>query len=393
MAGKRKVLANKETQALLDAVGRIYEAALEDDGWETAVSAVCDAMGAPFGNLSVIDTGAAHLNFYRGVNYDPDRIASYESHYLAINPFRRVLCAVSERVVDGFELVSEPEYTRSEFYNDWAKPQQLHYQCGYVFNHRGEQVVLLNIARPRHYGSFGEDDLDVLRAVAPHLKRALGLRGRVWGLSQERNALAGAMEALAFGVVLIDEDERPCHANAAARAALAAGEGLVERGRRLGASVPAESEDLRRLIHEAVQAGLGAGGGGGGGSVRLTRPSQVHPLLVQVYPLRGAEGDGMPAPTAMARAVLVISDPGGIAAPAAEVLRLAFGLTSAESRLVALLAKGFELREAAENLQISKETARNQLKAVFAKTDTHRQAELMRLVASLSVASGGPSWY
>jgi DNA-binding NarL/FixJ family response regulator len=34
---------------------------------------------------------------------------------------------------------------------------------------------------------------------------------------------------------------------------------------------------------------------------------------------------------------------------------------------------------AAHELKISRETARNQLKSVFAKTDTHRQSELVAL--------------
>jgi hypothetical protein len=35
---------------------------------------------------------------------------------------------------------------------------------------------------------------------------------------------------------------------------------------------------------------------------------------------------------------------------------------------------------AARELEISRETARNQLKSVFAKTDTHRQSELVALL-------------
>ena len=37
-------------------------------------------------------------------------------------------------------------------------------------------------------------------------------------------------------------------------------------------------------------------------------------------------------------------------------------------------------RFAARELTITRETARNQLKSVFAKTDTHRQSELVALL-------------
>jgi hypothetical protein len=44
---------------------------------------------------------------------------------------------------------------------------------------------------------------------------------------------------------------------------------------------------------------------------------------------------------------------------------------------------GTSLEQAAQELNISTETARSQLKAVFAKTDTHRQSELVALLGSL----------
>jgi DNA-binding CsgD family transcriptional regulator len=45
----------------------------------------------------------------------------------------------------------------------------------------------------------------------------------------------------------------------------------------------------------------------------------------------------------------------------------------AETRITERIAVGVSLEKAAEDLGISRETARNQLKAVFAKTGTHRQ--------------------
>ncbi|SAK43635.1 LuxR family transcriptional regulator [Caballeronia hypogeia] len=55
----------------------------------------------------------------------------------------------------------------------------------------------------------------------------------------------------------------------------------------------------------------------------------------------------------------------------------AFGLTRREAALAALLARGDDLRLAARQLNIEIGTARGYLKQVLAKTDTHRQAELV----------------
>src|SRR3546814_10771525 len=50
-----------------------------------------------------------------------------------------------------------------------------------------------------------------------------------------------------------------------------------------------------------------------------------------------------------------------------DLIRLAFGLTPAEARLAAQLKRGFALKEAAQALEISVNTARNQLKSIFDK--------------------------
>lgn len=69
--------------------------------------------------------------------------------------------------------------------------------------------------------------------------------------------------------------------------------------------------------------------------------------------------------------------------PSAQLLSKLFRLTPAESRLAAALSDGSTLIDAAKALNISWETARTQLKAVFAKTNTHRQSELVALLSHL----------
>jgi DNA-binding CsgD family transcriptional regulator len=61
-------------------------------------------------------------------------------------------------------------------------------------------------------------------------------------------------------------------------------------------------------------------------------------------------------------------------------LRCHFGLTPAEARLAVHLVTGESLRSAAAKLSISYETARSQLKNIFNKTGTGRQAELVVVI-------------
>jgi DNA-binding CsgD family transcriptional regulator len=60
-----------------------------------------------------------------------------------------------------------------------------------------------------------------------------------------------------------------------------------------------------------------------------------------------------------------------------------YGLTPTEARLADLLLEGLEVRDIANRLTMTLETARFHLKRVLAKTGTRRQTELMRLMLSL----------
>lgn len=64
-------------------------------------------------------------------------------------------------------------------------------------------------------------------------------------------------------------------------------------------------------------------------------------------------------------------------------LGAAFDLTPAERRLCEILLRGSSLKESADMLEISFETARQRLKAIFHKTGTHRQSELIALMGHL----------
>jgi DNA-binding CsgD family transcriptional regulator len=75
------------------------------------------------------------------------------------------------------------------------------------------------------------------------------------------------------------------------------------------------------------------------------------------------------------------------AAPVGEqALRLAFQLTPAEARLAVALMAGETLNTYCERNGITRDTAKTQLRQVFAKTGCSRQADLIRtLNADLAV--------
>jgi DNA-binding NarL/FixJ family response regulator len=66
--------------------------------------------------------------------------------------------------------------------------------------------------------------------------------------------------------------------------------------------------------------------------------------------------------------------------PSESLLRRFFELTPAETRLAQALTCGESLEEVAERLNVKMTTARTQLAAIFAKTSTNRQAQLVAIL-------------
>ena len=100
------------------------------------------------------------------------------------------------------------------------------------------------------------------------------------------------------------------------------------------------------------------------------------PVIVRIWPFDGAAH----LPAQEVHALLTLNALGPKPGPPAAILAKTFRLTPAEAKLACVIARGASPGIAAGELKISRETARNQLKSVFAKTDTHRQSELVALL-------------
>jgi DNA-binding CsgD family transcriptional regulator len=121
-----------------------------------------------------------------------------------------------------------------------------------------------------------------------------------------------------------------------------------------------------------------------GAVIRLTEP-EVPPIFAHVLPLTGSDFRTRLQPAAVA--AVFIGAPAD-AQDGADALAAAFGLTPAETKVLASLFTGRTLIETAATLGITRPTAKTHLEHVFLKTGVTRQAELMRLWTGLISPTG-----
>jgi DNA-binding CsgD family transcriptional regulator len=111
----------------------------------------------------------------------------------------------------------------------------------------------------------------------------------------------------------------------------------------------------------------------------VVRRREKRPVILRILPVHGAAR----TPFLGARVLLTLTSLEPRPWLKAATLTRAFGLTPAEARLASIIVEGRSPEQAAEALGISPLTVRNQLKAIFGKTDTHRQSELVALLSLL----------
>jgi len=111
----------------------------------------------------------------------------------------------------------------------------------------------------------------------------------------------------------------------------------------------------------------------------IVRRSGKASLLIRVLPVDAAARN----PFLGARALLTLTELRAKPSPDPAIISQVFGLSYAEGKVASLIMVGIAPDEVARRFAVSRETVRNQLKSIFAKTDTHRQSELVALLSRL----------
>jgi DNA-binding CsgD family transcriptional regulator len=114
-------------------------------------------------------------------------------------------------------------------------------------------------------------------------------------------------------------------------------------------------------------------------AIVFSRGPLRSPLSLLVLPLKSSQEPWLrPA----ARWLVIFLDPENAPLLNEHALQRAFRITAAEAALAGKLASGLTVTQAAAELEISRNTARSQLKSVFAKIGVHTQAQLVQRILS-----------
>jgi DNA-binding CsgD family transcriptional regulator/PAS domain-containing protein len=364
-------------------VARIYDAAIEPQNWPDALQMLGAATAAKTTALSLHDPLERSVKFQYRWGDDPYWTRLFEQKYVAINPFFPVLAAADiDDVMTNEDLLNrlgDQSVLNGPFFKEWVEPAGYCDCMAAILMRTGRRVATLNLLMSIEHGPVQPHEVDVVRQVAPHVRRAVTVNDLFGMNALKASALEGLVEAMSVGVLLVTDTGKIIHANAVAKEFVASHNGLLDQSGYLKVNQRLGQKHLDDALLRCGRDEVGLGPLGIGVPAMATsgQPLSLHVLpLKRRFHLSGFSRD--------VAAAVIVSEPGRAMALPEETLGGMFGLTASEARVLAEIMVGGNRAEVASRLKIGEETAKTHFGRIFEKTETNSQAELRQLVKELT---------
>ncbi len=361
---------------LISIVEDIYDAAFDPALWNQTLTRIVEFTGAhAAGFVAKNASGEAHVQHSVGIS--PQFVQSYLGGYGRFDPTHGIrLFNVGElHTIEDWLPVEE--FRKGQFYQEWARPQRMESISSVLLDKSADGFSYFGIAKSEPV----DDELRrKLTAILPHLLRS-ALTSQV--LHQHASLVSPiihTLDELKAAIFLLDGNGNITHTNESGQGMLARKDFLrTERGQLVAAD-----PQLNRILHEAVMASILGDGATKSESIAL--PFVAHDgerFIGHLLPLTA----GRRRKTGIARdatAALFVTGASLDINTASDIIKNIFKLTPAEARVLLTVVELGGLSEAAKHLDIAESTVKTHLGRIFTKTDTKRQADLVKLIATFS---------
>lgn len=372
------------TQTISKIIGHVYDCAIDPSRWPEALAEINATLGYLHAVLGVYARAESTpiLHITAGLHSPwlemwPQFVPSAAEYW---GGHDRVMSFPLEEPVAASIIVPANVASENAFCNRWMRPQ-----------HIVDLVAVTLVQEPRTFGSYvlarhesnglaTPSDLAIMRSLAPHVRRATEISRLFDPKPPEAAAYESLIESLASGVIFADAQAQIISVNRAARVMLENG----DLARSMKGRLVLDSDFATKALEDALARACGDVLTLGARGIGIpTRCSDGSAAVAHVLPL--TQGSLRARIERKAVAAIFISRAAQPRELQTEALQLLYDLTPAETRILMLAVEGLTQVEIAKRLGIAPSTAKTHLLNVYAKTNTNRRAELVRLIDSLSI--------
>ncbi|AZI36126.1 hypothetical protein NT2_04_02020 [Caenibius tardaugens NBRC 16725] len=358
-----------------DLLTALYSGAFEQPLWSTFLDRLRARMGARYAGIIFRppDRPAnSPVELFSGTRAPPSLNRLYREELYKNDPFLDFnlregrVYALSDLFIDG-------NPTHDIFRREVLAPSGIRYMRLVRVSEPSGVSTWISMSRDRD--DFSAADSALFSRLAEHFR--IALRSYI-ALEREKMRASIAddmMRRLAFGWISLDAHGRVVETTEQAKRMLKYGQGLrIARNGRLTASDP---QTERRL--SAAMKAIASSPGERPRAMRISTDPWLEMLLA---PANG-EDEGVAGSPVM---IAYLQGDTQSESDRYEQIAELFGLLPSEARLALALSRGMSIAEAAENLGITVETARNYSKKIYAKMGARGQNDLIRYILTSVLA-------
>lgn len=363
-----------------EALQAFVDASVDGGDWRGPLSLAEEALGVRGVMLHGMESFAGQRSavFEMSAGLPSESVDVYQRHYINVD----IRAEAGATVGAGALVVDEHlgdlrETDRSEIYTDLFRPFDIGRFVAVRLGPRehtceGDRNLYLTVLRANNVEA--DTALNIQAFTLAHVVRgALRSAAAFASLRAENDAKAAALDSAPFGWVLLGEDQRIVHMNAAGAAILERNDGLSSQAGRLAANARIVQAALERATARSEDI------------IRppqifpLPRPEQQRPYVLMVTPLRQDIGAWLAGGARVAAAVFIVDQDGGSEARDA-LWRAAFRLTDTEIRIARLLIQGASKDDIATARGVALATVQTQMKQMYVKLGVNSQAQAAALL-------------
>jgi DNA-binding CsgD family transcriptional regulator/PAS domain-containing protein len=362
-------------QALSDTIGAIYDCALDPQQWPDTCRKIADLCESTAGGICVHDMRHVQNDQLFVFGYLPEFLEKLGRHYsqspMAVADIVANVGDVSALSMERSELIE------SRFAREVLQPYGLQDIIWFPALRTGGRMASLHASRSETAPHYQQREINLFKLLSPHVCRTLAISDALDIRALQSEMLERTLDGLVVGVFLTASDGRVVYMNAAAERQVKTGNSIRIVNSQMTPSDPAARATLSQAIEKAARDDA---------DKDVREHSMAIPdveggsgYIATLLPVERGQRRAIMAPFAASVAVFT-KDPVEAPLMPGEAFARLYKLTGAELRVLLALAQGLGAMEAADMLGIGEPTVRSHLQHIFSKTDTSRQADLLRLL-------------
>ena len=371
-------------EKISEIIGAIYDCVLDPGKWEGVLASLNREVNCVNAVLGVVPLRRGAQTANVTVGYDREwldaavtDIYRAESVKLWGGPERADQFPLDEPIVRS-QLPAFRMRHDNRYFRDLLEPRGISDAALITLARDAQLLGYVCFSRHVSAGEIGAAEVNTLRLLGPHLRRAVTISNLFDMKAIEAATFASVFDSFSFGVVLVDPQLGIVHANAIASSMLATHDPIELQRGVLATRERAANAALQRAVRLASDDAVAMGARGIGIPARRV---MGDPCVIHVLPLK--HGEVRRGLSQRATAALFIAPAAVPTQMPSDALALLYDLTPAEKRICELIAGGHRQNEIATTLGIARSTVKFHVLSIFEKTGCRRQVDLLKLANSL----------